>query len=243
MDYYFITGASQGLGRALAETLLEAPDTVVWGISRRATIQHPRYYHLSLDLADPIAVERQLPILFQPFADAQSLTLVNNAAVLGDIGYVGQLPAAHFAQVFNVNVMAPALLLNAFLAAYAARGLPLTVLNISSGAARRPIDGWAAYCASKAALEMLTLTAAAEQALLGREHVRLHALSPGVLDTPMQAQIRAADPTAFSQASRFRTLHVNGELASPETTARRIAAFLRQSARHPDVVVQLSDLP
>ena len=82
-----------------------------------------------------------------------------------------------------------------------------------------------------------------EQALLGREHVRLHALSPGVLDTPMQAQIRAADPTAFSQASRFRALHVNGELASPETIARRIAAFLRQSARHPEVVVQLSDLP
>ncbi len=242
MHYYIITGASRGLGRALAETLLEDANTTVWGTSRHATIQHARYHHQPLDLSDLTAVEHNLQKLFLPFDDAESLTLINNAAVLGDIGYFGQQTHSHFTWVFDVNVLAPAMLLNTFLATYAHRGLPLTVLNISSGAARRPMDGWAAYCASKAALEMLTLTAAAEQTLLGHDHVRLHALSPGVLDTQMQEQVRAADPAAFSEVNQFRALHANGELPSAEDAARRIVGFLGRKGREEGVVVQLKEL-
>lgn len=245
MHHYLLTGTSRGLGRALAVHLLEAPDATVLGVARQpATLEHPRYQHFTLDLADAAALEAALPALLQPFADAASFTLINNAALLGDIGYVGagQLPTDHFARVFAVNAVAPARLMDAFLAAYTDQGIPLTVLNISSGAAQRPIDGWAAYCASKAALEMLTRTAAAEQVLLGHDHVRLHALSPGMIDTPMQAQIRAAGADAFSQVERFREIHARGELADADEVTRRIGAFLRRSVRHSDVVVNIRDL-
>ncbi len=242
MHYYFITGASGGLGRALAVQLLAAADAVVVGIARHSTIRHARYQHQFLDLADVAAVEQALPQVFLPFDDATRLTLINNAGVLGTIGYVGQLAPGHFARVFGVNALAPALLLNAFLAAYAARGLPLTVLNISSGAAQRPIDGWAAYCASKAALEMLTRTVAAEQVVLGNHHVRVCALSPGVLDTPMQAQIRAADAAEFSQVAHFQALHANGELTGADAAARRIVAFLGQPVAPAAVVINLRDV-
>lgn len=230
MHYYLITGTSRGLGRALVEHLVATDNCTVIGIARHATIAHPRYQHQALDLADLAGLAQHLPKMLLPFADATSLTLINNAGVLGDIGYVGQLRPEHFTWVYHVNVLAPALLMNAFLAAYAQRGIPLTILNISSGAARRPIDGWAAYCSSKAALEMLTLTTAAEQALLGHHHVRLHALSPGVIDTPMQAQIRAADVTAFSQADQFRKRYANGELAGAGEVARRVVTFLGEPA-------------
>lgn len=244
MHYYLLTGASRGLGRALAEALLRADDTTVVGVSRHAAIEHPRYWHQPLDLSDLAAVEHNLPKVFRPFADATSLTLINNAAVLGEIGYLGQLPNDKLEWVFGVNVVAPALLLNTFLATYVARQLPLTVLNISSGAAQRPVDGWAAYCASKAALEMLTRTVAREQTLLGNQHVRIHALSPGVLDTVMQEQIRAADPAAFSEAARFRAYHQMGELRAPEEAAQLLAAWLRQPPpADSEVVLHLRDLP
>ncbi len=243
MHYYLITGTSQGLGRALAEHLLAtSPENVVVGISRRATITHPRYQHHALDLADHSALENALDQLIRPFPDATSLTLVNNAAVLGEISYLGQQAPDTFARVFAVNVLAPARLLNAFLEAYAGRSLPLAVLNISSGAARRPIDGWAAYCASKAALEMLTRTAAHEQQLLGNGYIRLHALSPGVIDTEMQTQIRAADAAQFSEVQTFRDRHTWHELLTTEVAAEQVAAFLARPTAWPEVVVALREV-
>jgi NAD(P)-dependent dehydrogenase (short-subunit alcohol dehydrogenase family) len=159
MHYYLITGASQGLGRALAEAILVRPDTWVLGISRHATIEHSRYQHQPLDLSDIEAVEHNLAKIFLPRPDAQSLTLINNAGTLGEIGYAGELPNEHFQFVFDLNVVAPAMLMNTFLDAYSSLiGIPRTILNISSGAAQRSVDGWAAYCASKATLNSLSET-------------------------------------------------------------------------------------
>jgi benzil reductase ((S)-benzoin forming) len=226
MHYYLITGASQGLGRALAEAILERPDTQVLGISRHATIEHPRYQHQPLDLSDIEAVEHNLGKIFGSRPDAQSLTLINNAGTLGEIGYVGELPNEHFQFVFDLNVVAPTMLMNTFLSAYGHLGhLPRTVLNITSGAARRPVDGWAAYCASKAALNSLSETAQKEQDIRGAG-VRIWALAPGVVDTAMQAHIRTAEEAQFSEQEKFAGLHAEGQLQAPEEVAARILGWL-----------------
>jgi benzil reductase ((S)-benzoin forming) len=237
MHYYLITGASQGLGRALAEAILERPDTQVLGISRHATITHPRYQHQPLDLSDIEAVEHNLGKIFPPRSDAQSLTLINNAGTLGEIGYVGELPNEHFQFVFDLNVVSPAILMNTFLSAYGSQsGISRTVLNISSGAAQRPVDGWAAYCASKAALNALSETAQKEQDLRG-SGVRVWALAPGVVDTAMQAHIRTADVGQFSEAEKFTEYQQQGQLQTATVAAARILTWL--SAADGDVVARL----
>lgn len=240
MHYYLITGASQGLGRALAEALLAQPDTQVLGISRHATIEHPRYQHQPLDLSDIEAVGHNLGKIFVPRPDAQSLTLINNAGTLGEIGYVGEVPNEHFQFVFDLNVVAPAMLMNTFLSAYGGQTtVPRTVLNISSGAAQRPVDGWAAYCASKAALNALSETAQKEQDLRG-SGVRVWALAPGVVDTAMQAHIRTAEAAHFSEQEKFAAYHADGQLQLPEAVAERILAWLqRPSQDNEHVVVRL----
>ncbi|TVT41893.1 SDR family NAD(P)-dependent oxidoreductase [Hymenobacter setariae] len=228
MHYYLITGASQGLGRALAEAILQRPDTQVLGISRHATIEHERYQHQPLDLSDIEAVEHNLGKIFLPRLDAQSLTLINNAGTLGEIGYVGELPNEHFQFVFDLNVVAPAMLMNTFLSAYGGLGgIPRTVLNITSGAAQRPVDGWAAYCASKAALNALSETAQKEQDLRG-SGVRVWALAPGVVDTDMQAHIRTAEATQFSEHAKFAKLHAEGALRSSTEAAATILEWLAE---------------
>ncbi|RZJ58091.1 MAG: SDR family NAD(P)-dependent oxidoreductase [Hymenobacter sp.] len=226
MHYYLITGASQGLGRALALAILERPDTQVLGISRHATIEHPRYQHQPLDLSDIEAVEHNLTKIFLPRPDAQSLTLINNAGTLGEIGYVGELPNEHFQFVFDLNVTAPAMLMNTFLGTYGGQtGIPRTVLNMSSGAAQRPVDGWAAYCASKAALNSLSETMQKEQDLRGTG-VRIRALAPGIVDTAMQAHIRTAGTAQFSEREKFAGFHAEKQLQTPEAVAVRIIAWL-----------------
>ena len=84
MHYYIITGSSRGLGKALAEALLQQPDTTVIGVCRHATIQHERYHHQPLDLSDMLAVQNNLHKVFPAFPDAASITLINNAGVLGE---------------------------------------------------------------------------------------------------------------------------------------------------------------
>lgn len=239
MHYYLITGASQGLGRALAEAILERPDTQVLGISRHATVEHPRYQHQPLDLSDIEAVGHNLGKIFSPRPDAQSLTLINNAGTLGEIGYVGELPNEHFQFVFDLNVVAPAMLMNTFLSTYGGQtSIQRTVLNISSGAAQRPVDGWAAYCASKAALNALSETAQQEQNMRGTG-VRVWALAPGVVDTAMQAHIRTAEVEQFSEVAKFTEYHAEGQLQTPETVAERILAWLPTAATDDAVVLRL----
>jgi benzil reductase ((S)-benzoin forming) len=226
MHYYIITGASRGLGKALAEAILTETNTKVIGVSRHATIEHERYHHQPLDLSDSAAVENNLMKVFVQWKDADSVTLVNNAGVLGEIGYLGGLPNEHFDFVFTVNTVVPAMFMNTFLSAYASYQVPRTILNISSGAAQRPVDGWGAYCASKAALEMISSVAQKEQEVRS-SGVRIHALSPGVIDTNMQEQIRSAGEQQFSEAARFVGLHEEGKLQSAEVVAGKIMKWLQ----------------
>jgi benzil reductase ((S)-benzoin forming) len=238
MIYYFITGTSKGIGKALTKTVLEAENTFVYGISRNVTVQHPRYHHQPLDLSDITALRNNLFKLFPELPDAEKVVLVNNAGVVGEIGYVGSVPTDNFEFVFNVNVNAPAILMNDFLSAYGGLSCPKVIVNISSGAGQRPIDGWSAYCASKAALDMLSRTCQQEQELTGAS-VKVFALSPGVVDTAMQQHIREANAEQFSSQQRFLDLHANQELLAPDMVGQRIVQLVNHYQEYPEVVLRL----
>ncbi|TGE10359.1 SDR family NAD(P)-dependent oxidoreductase [Hymenobacter fodinae] len=242
MHYYIITGASRGLGKALAEAALQIPDIAVLGVSRHATIAHERYTHQPLDLSDMLAVQNNLHKVFTARPDAESITLINNAAVLGDIGYLGEHQNEHFEFVFDVNTVAPAMFMNTFLSAYSSLSVPRTILNISSGAAQRAVDGWGAYSASKAALDALSRTAQKEQDIRGTG-IRIRSLSPGILDTPMQAHIRTADQHSFSEAAKFAGFFEEGKLAKPEEVASKILDWLqRPTEKQEQVALRITEL-
>lgn len=242
MNYYFITGASKGIGKALAEELLKDNNNQVIGVSRSCTIKHENYRHQPLDFSDIEAVEHNLQKVFTPLQQVDKLVLVNNAGVIGDIGYVGEgMPNERFEFVFDVNVIVPAMLMNTFLQVYQQLECPKVIVNVSSGAAQYPIDGWASYCASKAALDMMSLTVQKEQELHGKQ-VKVFALSPGVVDTGMQEQIRHTDEKKFSSVERFKEYKKNGELASPEEVGRKIAGFLQDTDQYNEVLVSVRDM-
>ncbi|GAB2549172.1 SDR family NAD(P)-dependent oxidoreductase [Rufibacter soli] len=241
MNYFIITGTSRGLGKALAEQLLKDDQNYVIGVSRNCTMQHARYRHQPLDFSDIAGVEHNLHKIFAPFEDAKKLVLINNAGVIGEIGYVGQSQNEHFEFVFDVNVIVPAMLMNMFLQSYQHRqSCEKLVVNISSGAGRKAKDGWAAYCASKAALDMLSETAQLEQEKLGTG-VKVFSLAPGIIDTEMQEQIREADVDQFSSVQQFRDYKTKGELASPEAAAKKVVQLLENPANAGGVVCSVRD--
>lgn len=237
MQLFVLTGASRGLGLALARQLL-APDHVVLTIARRpdgaltsaAASAGCVLEQWALDLAHDVGVAARLEVWLRQRHDpaCTSATLINNAGVLGSVSPIDRIDAASLAGVLRVNLEAPLLLASAFLRATRDWSAARRVLNISSGAGRRPIAGWAAYCASKAGLDHATRTMALDEAGQGRP-AQVVSLAPGVIDTAMQVELRAADPTGFPELANFRQLKASGQLATPEAAAARVLAYLNRA--------------
>ncbi|QSB15877.1 SDR family NAD(P)-dependent oxidoreductase [Natronosporangium hydrolyticum] len=223
MRVSFVTGVSRGLGAALLDELFAAGDRVV-GIGRSFTDEQralpaDRVLLREADLARPETLPEQAE-LSELLAGAESARLIHNAAVVTPIGAVGDLSATELATAVTVNLTAPMVLTNAFLGALPAT-TPATILFISSGAAHRIVDGWATYGATKRGGEEFFQAVAAQVA--GRP-VRVANANPGVMDTDMQAAIRAAASGDhwFPDQARFLDLHARGELPDPAQVARRL---------------------
>lgn len=232
-----VTGASRGMGLALARQLLDAGHDLLC-ISRkvndelaaqaksagRVLEQWPQ------DLARGEAAAAKLETwLSAKQGDAPAaVTLVNNAGVLPRIAPIGDIAPADLAQALRVDLEAPMLLTGAFLRATAQWTCPRKVLNISSGLGRKAMASQSAYCAAKAGMDHFTRCVALEEA--GKPNgARLCSLAPGVIDTDMQHDLRSADGSLFPDRGVFEGLKAKGQLVSPEEAARRLVAFLQRA--------------
>lgn len=234
-----VTGASRGLGLALARQLL-SPQRVLLCVSRQT---HDGLAHQAMqagahleqwtqDLADVAeATERLARWLHSLHAPGlESATLINNAGVIPAIGPLNDCPVDELSRALRVGLEAPMALTGAFLRATQAwvdAGWLGTrrVLNISSGLGRHAMAGQAPYCAAKAGLDHFSRCTALDEAQRPNG-ARIVALAPGVVDTDMQTQLRAGDPARFPDRSRFVGLKTEGLLTPPDAAARQVLAYL-----------------
>ena len=233
---FILTGASRGMGLAMARQLLAAGHTVI-GLSRavnpaladEAAACGARLEQWPVDLADAPAAAVQLTTWLRAQApDAYaSATLINNAGVIPRIGPLSDADPVDLAHALRVGLEAPMALTAAFLGATAHWRGPRKVLNISSGLGRRAMASQAGYCAAKAGLDHFTRCLALDEAL--KPHgARVCSLAPGVIDTDMQVQLRGADPVAFPDRAAFTGMKDKGQLASPDEAAARVLAYLNR---------------
>ena len=232
-----ITGSSRGLGAALvAQRLL--PGHTVLGIARQtnAVLQAQAdaagvpLTQWPLDLADSAAAANQLQSWLAGLDGRSftSATLINNAGVVGRLAPLDQVPLAELTQALRVGLEAALLLSASFL--HATRDWPgaRRLLNISSGLGRTAMAGSAAYCAAKAGMDHFSRALALEQATLANP-ARVVAMAPGVIDTDMQAELRASDAALFPDRARFVQMHADGVLVSAQDCATRLLARLERA--------------
>ena len=227
-----LTGASRGIGAAMARSLAK-PGTRLITLARRedpelaayARSQDVQLEQLSVDLSDVQAAESTAERICAALPrDAKRYLLINNAGTVHPVARTDALTdGAAITAAVNLNITAVMLLTARFLAAVAGLQADRRVLSISSGAGRNPTAGWGVYCATKAALDMHARVVKAEQ---GADGVRIVALAPGIVDTDMQATLRASDPASFPAVARFQDLHATGKLTSPAHVASRLLAYL-----------------
>jgi len=228
---YIVTGASRGLGRAIAAALLR-PGAHLLTLSRRpdpslvpqAQAAGASIDQWAIDLVDAPAAAERLARWLSGRSPAD-VALINNAALLSEPSPLrdGTLPALSAA--VRVGLEAPLLLTAAFLQATEAWGTDRRVLNVSSGLGRRAMAGSASYCAVKAGMDHFSRVVAMEEA--GRPGgARIVSLAPGIIDTDMQTQLRQADRARFPDGAQFEAFKTEGMLSSPEDTAAQVLRFL-----------------
>lgn len=215
MNTVFITGTSSGLGRGLAEQLVDA-GWAVYGCSRRGC-DLAGVHDRMLDLTDGQAVAGTLGSLL---ADVDGLDLVVlNAGVLGRISDLVDAPLADLKRVMEVNLWANKGVMD-WLHDW---GRPIgQVVMISSGAAVLGNRGWGGYALSKAALNMLAK-------LYSHEFPQTHicALAPGIIDTVMMDHLcDEADANAFPALERLRSARGTEAMPGPRDAARRLLSVV-----------------
>jgi NAD(P)-dependent dehydrogenase (short-subunit alcohol dehydrogenase family) len=210
-----ITGAGRGLGLAMTKLLIEQGHTIV-GCSRQephvaalARQYGPPHRFDPVDVADEAAVARWAKAVL---ADGPPDLLLNNAAVVNPNARLWEVPPHEFSRVIDVNIKGVYHVLRHFLPAMVARGKGV-VVNFSSGWGRSTSPEVAPYCATKYAIEGLTL-ALAQELPAGMCAVPLN---PGVINTDMLQ-------SCFGEHAR--------DYPSPDEWARRAVPFLlRLSAK------------
>jgi benzil reductase ((S)-benzoin forming) len=227
---FIVTGASRGMGRAIAELLAATEGHLVLGLSRQAPAAPPRIEQWAVDLAEPLPVARRLAQwlgAFEPtrFAGA---SLINNAALLTAPAPLAQADLDALSQATRVGLEAPLMLTAAFLRATRGWTGQRRVLHISSGLGRRGMASSGPYCAVKAGLDNLARAQALEEALQANG-AKVCSLAPGIIDTDMQVQLRGADPAAFPDIETFLGFKSGGMLDSPATAAAKVIAYLNRA--------------
>ena len=203
-----VTGASRGIGSAAATALAASGATVVLtardgklteevarSIGGKASAR-------ACDVADYAAFAGLVAETKSRFGRIDAL--VNNAGVIEPIAPIAESDPAEWARNVAINLTGAYHAIRAVLPVMLEAGGG-TIVNVSSGAAIRPLEGWSAYCSAKAGLHMLTRAVALETAGRG---IRVFGFQPGTTDTDMQVLIRASGINPISQIPRENLIPV-----------------------------------
>ena len=226
-----ITGTGSGIGKALAELLLDKNYKVI-GYSRTNQIIHTNFTFIKIDLSDLVATER----LVFPKANESEVLLVNNAATIGTIVPFNKKKTKDIINEYQLNLITPTLLCNKFINTYKKNSKLL--INLGSGAANSPIPSWSTYCTTKAGLDMLTQVITEEN----HENLTVFSIHPGIVDTNMQKKIRETKPDLFPLLSKFTSYYNNNELENTETVAKKLYYIIQNFTEFTKNILSIRDV-
>ncbi|MFT3735487.1 MAG: SDR family NAD(P)-dependent oxidoreductase [Rhodocyclaceae bacterium] len=223
MRLAIVSGGSRGLGEALCQRLQQSGYTLL-ELSRSA----PHSFSLSLDFADPASAQAKLADALASLSRQSwdEILYVHCAATLDPIGPASRKASVDVLANLNTNFTTSLLIVTAVVAAFQQHACRKCIANVSSGAATKPYAGWSLYCAGKAGVEHFIRALAVEQALQAQPFAAIN-INPGVIDTDMQAGIRATTAEDFPDVARFIQRHADGGLRPAGVVADALLNILR----------------
>jgi NAD(P)-dependent dehydrogenase (short-subunit alcohol dehydrogenase family) len=230
-----ITGASQGLGLAVAERCLadgadvavcartqEAIERVGATLRERAS-KSQRVVAAVADVSNAGEIEALVARVDRELEGLDGL--VNNAGVYGPMGLTEEIDWAEWAKAVEINLFGTVLPCRAVLPGFRKRGWG-RIVNLSGGGATAPLPRFSAYAASKAAVVRFTETLAEE---LRGTPIQVNAVAPGALNTRLLEEAIAAGPDRVGQSFYERALRQKSDGGAPLEKGAALCAFLLSS--------------
>jgi benzil reductase ((S)-benzoin forming) len=230
MKVYVITGASKGLGLAIASQLLQKENHIIClsrseneDLKKLAAERNTSYTFVPIDLAKCEAIE---PVFTSVLSDLEltslnEITLINNAGIVNPIKPIEKSIPKEQAVNIGVNLLAPITITSIFVKVTQELPIKKTIVNVSSGAANRSVYGWSLYCSAKAGLDRFTQTVGLEQQERAYP-VKVISFAPGIVDTAMQAEIRSSKEDDFKDVNTFTKYFENGDLLDPHFVSKKL---------------------
>jgi len=221
MNAIILTGASRGLGYELHDLLVREnfPMAQRIFISRKSLGEtHEGYQYIQADFDQHGGMNIKIDIL----PNTKFVVFISNAGTIEPIEKAVDVPFFSMESALRVNCLGPLTLAQQLAVKAKSVGARLFVLNISSGAAHRPVKGWMAYCVSKAAAVMALDVLAAEN-----DHVKVLHFDPGVMNTEMQGHIRLQRAEVMPDVELFKGFSTNHALKNPREVAEQIMSIVR----------------
>jgi len=210
-----ITGSRTGIGKETGRLFARKDYKVIFSGKKigdckdtveKLTAEGLKVFEAQIDLTDISGLKENVKNALSIWGKLD--LLINNGAIIDPIADLKNLTASDLEEAVKINFVAPTMLINhCWPHLKASKG---KILNILSGAATNPIEGWAAYCSTKAALHMINQQAHLEGLV---DNIKSIGISPGMVDTNMQEKIRASGVNQISKVKK-------DELISSETPAK-----------------------
>jgi NAD(P)-dependent dehydrogenase (short-subunit alcohol dehydrogenase family) len=225
-----VTGAGRGLGRAISLdmaregarlTMLSRTLKELDRVADQIKSEGGACQTVEADVSDPGAVQKAVNACLDRFKGID--VLVNNAGVIGPSRFLEDADAATWDRTLGINLSGAFYFAKEVVPVMIEKGKG-KIINISSGLGQMAFPRFCAYGVSKAGIIQLTRSLAEE---LKGFHIRVNAIDPGVMDTPMQERIREMGPSVLGEEiyDHFMAYKEHGHLKDPHKVAS-LAVYL-----------------
>jgi len=222
-----ITGGTKGIGSGIVSAYkTNGYQIISIARSQNESVDYKDVIQIAADLNKTEGLENVFANVLNSIDknNLERIVFINNAGTLGKIGRIENISAQEIQNIIQLNTITPFLLNSLFLKATQSWNCDKKIISISSGAAVKPYYGWSLYCASKAAIDMMTKAIAVEQETV-ENGAKIIAIYPGVVDTNMQSKIRESSLEDFADLQRFIDLKESDSLGNIETVGKEIYAI------------------
>jgi benzil reductase ((S)-benzoin forming) len=214
---FIITGTTRGLGQSLESLIMKKSNNQLISISRKSNANQlgydrSRFSLIKIDLSKKINYLKLSQL--KSIIDSDEIVYINNASLINPISRTGNFKQEQIEEVISVNTSSTIVICNFLLKEF--HNKKITMINISSGAATKPISNWSLYCSTKAATKIFF-----EVLKIEHPEYDIYNIDPGVMDTDMQAKIRESE---FERVNEFIEFKKQGVLKSTDEVAKSILA-------------------